>query len=76
MCKYIDIVIDVLNFRDKLFSRYIFISHGPCLLRIMDEFFHACGLFNVCSAIDGSHISLSQKPNKWVIVMPTNYYCK
>jgi hypothetical protein len=28
-----------LIFRDKLFSRYIFISHSPCLLRIMNEFF-------------------------------------
>ncbi len=24
----------------------------------MDNFFHACGLPNVCGAIDGSHISL------------------
>jgi hypothetical protein len=28
----------------------------------MDGFFHACGLPNVFSTIDGSHISLSQKP--------------
>jgi len=76
MCKYVDIVIDVLIFRDKLFIRYIFISHSPCLLRIMDEFFHACGLFNVCSTIDESHISLFEKPNKWVIAIPTNYYWK
>jgi hypothetical protein len=42
----------------------------------MDEFFHACGLFNVCGAIDGSHISLSQKLDKRIIVVPANYYCK
>jgi hypothetical protein len=39
----------------------------------MDEFFHTCGLFNVCGAIDGYHILLSQKPYKWVIAIPAKY---
>ncbi len=60
MSKYVDIIVNVLIYKDKLFSWYIFISHGPHLLRIMDGFFHACGLPNVFGTIDGS--SLSQKP--------------
>jgi hypothetical protein len=35
------------------------------------DFFHANGLPNVCGAIDGSHIPLSQEPNKWVTIIPT-----
>jgi hypothetical protein len=71
--KYVDIVVDVLISRDKLFSRYIFIHYGPRLLRIMDRFFHACRLPNVSGTIDGSHIALSQKQDKWVTVAPTYY---
>jgi hypothetical protein len=37
--KYVDIIVNVLISRDKLFSQYISILHGPCLLRIMDGFF-------------------------------------
>jgi hypothetical protein len=33
VCKYVDIVVNALISRDKLFSQYIFIPHGPCLLR-------------------------------------------
>jgi hypothetical protein len=71
VCKYVDIVVSALISKDKLFSWYICIPHGPCLLKIMHGFFHACGLPNVCGAIDGSHILLSQKPNKWVTIIPT-----
>lgn len=71
--KYVDIVVDALVFKDELFNQYIFMPHGPPFLRIMDGFFDACGLPNVCSAIDGSHISLSQILNKHVITILTNY---
>jgi hypothetical protein len=72
MRKYVDIVVvNALISKDKLFSQYISIPHGPCLLRIMHGFFHANGLPNVCGAIDGYHIFLSQEPNKWVITIPT-----
>jgi hypothetical protein len=71
----VDIVVDVLICRDKLFNWYIFILHGLHLIKIMDGFFHACGLPNVCGTIDGSHILFSQKSNKWVIaIVCTNYY--
>jgi hypothetical protein len=69
--KYVDIVVNALISKDKLFSRYIFISHGSCLLRIMHGFFHPNGSPNVCGTIDGSHISLSQKLDKWVIIILT-----
>jgi len=42
----------------------------------MDGFFFACGPPSVCGAIDGSHISLSQKLDKQVIIVPINYYYK
>jgi len=71
MCKYVDIVVNTLISKDKLFSRYISIPHGSCLLKIMHKFFHACGLPNVCGTIDGSHIMLSQKQYKRVITVPT-----
>jgi hypothetical protein len=71
MCKYVAIVVNALISKDKLFSRNISIPYGPCLRRIMHGFFHACGLPNVCGTIDGSHILLSQKPNKWVTTIPT-----
>ncbi len=42
----------------------------------MDGFFDACSLPNVCGAIDGSHISLSQMLNKQIITILTNYSCR
>ncbi len=45
-----------------------------CLIKIMDGFFHACGLPNVCGTIDGSHILFSQKSNKWVIAIVCRIY--
>jgi hypothetical protein len=59
MHKYVDIVINALVSKDKLFSRYIFIFHGISLFKIMDGFFFACGLPNVYGAIDASHIPIS-----------------
>ncbi len=72
--KYVDIILDALVFKDELFNQYIFMLHGSPLLRIMDGFFNACGLPNVCGAIDGSHILLSQMLNKQVITILTNYF--
>jgi hypothetical protein len=39
MRKYVDIVINALVSKDKLFSRYIFIFHGISLFKIMDGIF-------------------------------------
>jgi len=74
--RYINMLIflDALVFKDELFNQYIFMLHGSPLLRIMDGFFNACGLPNVCGAIDGSHILLSQMLNKQVITILTNYF--
>ncbi len=78
MHKYVDILVDALISRDKFFSWCIFIPHGPHLFRIglWMDFFHASGLPNVFGAIDGSHILLSQKLNKWVTIILANYYCR
>jgi hypothetical protein len=42
----------------------------------MDRFLNAHGLPNVCGIIDGSHIPLFQKMDKWVIIVGVNYHCK
>jgi hypothetical protein len=48
--------------------------HGLCLLKITNGFFYACDLFNVCGVIEGSYIPFSQKLDKHVITIFTNYY--
>jgi len=76
MWKYVDIVVDVLIFKDTLFSWYIFLYFMVCAsLRSWTNFFYACGPFNVCGTNNGSYIPLSQKPNKWAIIVHAyNYY--
>ncbi len=74
MCKYVDIVVDALIFKDKLFNQYIFIPHDSRLLMIMDGILYACGLPNVCGAIDRLYILLSQKLDKHVIIIFVDYY--
>jgi hypothetical protein len=60
MCKYVDIVIDALilrvNYLVNTTSWSMFISDYGWI-------FYACGLPNVCGAIDGSHISF---PKSWI----------
>jgi hypothetical protein len=74
MCKYVDIVVDVLIFQDILFSWYIFIPHDSRLLMIMDGIFYARGLPNVCGTIDRLHILFSWKLDKYVIIIFVDYY--
>jgi hypothetical protein len=74
MCKYVDIVVNVLIFTDKLFNQYIFILHDSRLFMIMDGIFYACGLPNVCGTIDRLHIFLSQKLDKHIIIFVDYYY--
>jgi hypothetical protein len=72
VCKYVvDIVVDALISKDKLFSRYISIPHGPCLLRIKHGIFMHVAKPNACGAIDGFYISLSEKLDKCIITIPT-----
>jgi hypothetical protein len=74
MYKYVDIVVDALIFKDKLFNQYIFIPHDLDLLTIMDGIFYAHGLPNVYGTMDRSHIFLSQKLDKKVIIIFVDYY--
>jgi hypothetical protein len=74
--KYVDIVPQVLIFLKKLFSQHIFILPSLHLLAIIDRFFHAHGPPNVCGIIDGSHIPLFKKMDKWVIIAGVDYYCR
>jgi hypothetical protein len=67
MCKYVDIVIDVLIFGDKLFSRYIFISHSPCLLRIMDEFFMHVAYSMFGTLLMGPIFRFSKSEINWLL---------
>jgi hypothetical protein len=74
VCKYVDIVVDALISKDKLFSRYISIPHGPCLLRIKHGIFMHVAKPNACGAIDGFYISLSEKLDKMRYYNTYNYY--
>jgi hypothetical protein len=64
-----NIVVDALIFKDTLFNWFFpYIFHGLCFLKIMDKFFKACCLLNVCGPNNGSYIPLSQNPNKRAII--------
>ena len=62
--KYMRIVLDALVFRDKLFGKYISVSSGAHLDRVIAGYIQSCGLSNVCGSIDGSHIPLQRRSDK------------
>jgi hypothetical protein len=47
-----------------LFTKHINILWGEHLHKIIDYFCDIMGIFNICEAIDGTHISLFDLPNK------------
>ncbi len=72
--KYVDIVCDALCDKDKLFSKYIRISFGDRLPKIIDCFHDLTGLLNICAAIDGIHIPLVSLPNKRMTVTTNDFF--
>ncbi len=60
MCEYVDIVVDFLISKDKLFSWYIFTLNDSCVHEIMDGFLNACDLSNAYNIIDGSLLHFSK----------------
>jgi len=72
--KYVDIVSDILSDRDKLLSRCISIPTSPRLLGIIDDFHKITCLPNICGAIDETHIYLSERPNRRVTLVHSNFF--
>jgi len=73
ICKYVDIVCDVLCNKDKLFDKYIKIPTGDHLLHIIQQFEDLTGLPNICGAIDGTHIPLAERPNRRYNIATIDY---
>lgn len=65
------LVIDALVSQDKLFGKYISMPSGTRLDRIMAGYVWSCGLPN--NSIDGCHILMSQKPDKWQTTMVAGF---
>ena len=74
--KYIDIVCDIFTNKEKLSSHYITIPSGDHLQRIINDFEELTGLFNICKAIDGTHIPLLEHPCKIITLAPSDFFNK
>jgi len=56
-----------------LFSLCISIPSGNSLHSIISDFEKITVLPNICGAIDGTHIPLSENPNKSITLVATNF---
>ena len=73
--KYTMIVCRVLGTgEDGLFFQFIHTPQGDRLQNIIESFRDITGLPNIVGAIDGSHIPLSTRPNRWYIPMPSDFF--
>ncbi len=74
MRKYINIVCDVLCDKNKLFTKYINISLGECLHKIITHFhdFVTC-IPNIYGAIDGTPIPLIDLPDKRMTLVASDF---
>jgi hypothetical protein len=62
--KYTYIIYDVLSNGDKLFLIYVHTPTRDQLFNIIERFRDITSLQQICGVIDGTHIPLSEKPNK------------
>jgi hypothetical protein len=72
--KYIDILCNILNDRDKLFSTCISNPSRDRLQAIIEDFRDITGLPNICGAIDGTHIPLTDRPNRRVTLAASDFF--
>ncbi len=72
--KYVDIVCDVLCDKGKLFDKYISTPFGEWILGIIHQFKELIDLWNICGAIDGTHISLVERPSIKYTFVVSYYY--
>lgn len=63
--KYTLIVASALAEANKLYGRYVAIPTGDRIARIISQFQQITNVSNMCGAIDGTHIKLYFKPDKW-----------
>lgn len=59
--KYKDTVYDVLCDKGKWFNKYISIPINDHLQKDIDQFHELITVYNICGAIDSTHISLSSQ---------------
>lgn len=62
--------------KDKLFTEHINILWGEHLHKIIACFHDIMGMFNICEAIDGTHISLTDLPNKRMTFVASDRFNK
>jgi hypothetical protein len=74
VCKYVDIVCDVLCNKNKLFDKYTKTLTEDHLLHIIQQFEDLTSLPNICGAIDGTHIPLGERPNRKYTIIVVDYY--
>jgi len=74
--KYVDIMFDALCDQNKLLKKYINIPSGDCSEKVIDYFHDLIGLFNICGAIDSSHIPLASFPNKKMTLETGDFFNK
>ncbi|KAI5077129.1 hypothetical protein GOP47_0006953 [Adiantum capillus-veneris] len=63
--KYTLIVASALSEANKLYGRYVAIPTGERMARIICQFQQMTNVSQMCGAIDGTHIKLYFKPDKW-----------
>jgi hypothetical protein len=72
--KYVDIMFDARCDQNKLLSKYINSPSSDRLEKVIDYFHDLIGLFNICGAIDGTHIPLASFPNKRVTLATSDFF--
>jgi hypothetical protein len=69
--EYTLLITEVLS-NKKLFSQFISIPSGSRLAEIIKEFKNLTGIFQMCGAIDETHIRLVDKPK--LVLVSTDYW--
>ncbi len=68
-----DIVCDALCDKNNLFNKYISIPSSDHLQKNIDNFHDLIDMFNICGAIDGTHIPLASFPHKRVTLVANDF---
>lgn len=70
--EYTYLITDALSSKDKLFSQFISIPSGPRLIETIRKFKNLTGISQMCGAIDGTHIRLTDRPK--LAFVPADYW--
>ena len=72
--KYVDIVCNIFTNREKLFDHYIVIPSKDRLQSIINDFQELTDLSSICGAIDGTYISLVERPCKRITLAASDFF--